>query len=174
MSEHVKYPSQSRYTLQWLVTPYAALLAAVSNNTDATFKKATRKPKPSDLLLHYNYGAAAVKRWGRGTDLLVGNAKPPRPPVPVAAPAGPSKTKHDRAATIHKLDAARDPGGAGGESPAAGAGRGGLGESEGRVEWDEDDVMLFLWGNSPAATKRHLQKVNEDAERMKQWREGVY
>ena len=135
MSEYVKHPSQSRYTLQWLVAPYAALLAAVSNNTDATFKKTTRKPQPSDLLLHYNYCAAALKRWGRGTDLLVEHAKPPRPPVSVAAPAVPSKTKHDRAATIHKLDAAWDPGGAGGESSAAGARRRGLAESaEDRVK----------------------------------------
>jgi len=34
--------------------------------------------------------------------------------------------------------------------------------------------MLFFWGNSPAATERHLKKVNEDAERMKLWMEGVY
>jgi len=54
----------------------------------------------------------------------------PCPPVPVAAPAGPSKTKHDRAATIHKLDKAWDLGGVGGESSAAGARRGGLAESE--------------------------------------------
>jgi len=38
-----------------------------------------------------------------GADLLVKHAKPPCPPVPVAAPAGPSKTKHDRAATIISL-----------------------------------------------------------------------
>ena len=173
MPDNIKYPNQGRYTLQWLVSPYAALTSAVSNNTDATFKETTRKPKPSDLLLHYNYGAAAVKRWGRGTDLLVKHAKPPCPPVPVAAPAGPSKTKHDRAATIDK---AWDLGGVGGESSAAGARRGGLAESEDR-EWDEDDhdVMLFFWGNSPAATsERHLKKVNEDAERMKLWMEGVY
>lgn len=64
-----------------------------------------------------------------GADLLVKHAKPPCPPVPVAAPAGPSKTKHDRAATIHKLDKAWDLGGVGGESSAAGARRGGLAES---------------------------------------------
>ena len=151
MSEHVKYPSQSRYTLQWLAPPSAAVTTAIQNNIDAAFKKATRKPKPSDLLLHYIYGAAAVKCWGCGTDLLRERARPPRPLVPFPVPT------HSMDAVIRNL--------------RAGTGR--LVESEGQAEWDEDDVMLFLWGNSPAAKERHLKKVDENNRRMEQWREGV-
>ena len=50
----------------------------IPNNSDATFKKATKKAKPSDLLLHYTYGAAAIRHWGRGTEILTKLATPPR------------------------------------------------------------------------------------------------
>ena len=58
--------------------PYPALYATVAdspimfitpvipNNSDAAFKKRTKKPKPSDLLPHCNYGPAAVKQWNTG------------------------------------------------------------------------------------------------------------
>lgn len=174
-SEDVCYPSRSRYTLQWLVTPSAYIIATIPNNSDAAFKKYTRKPKPSDLLLHYNYGAAAVKSWGHGTDVLQNLANAPRPPVPVPARTGPSRTIHDKGAVIHKLDAARNPSGAGAASSTAGAGAGmgGLVESEAQAMWDEDDVMLFFWGNSQAAKERHLKKVSENTRRMEQWRAQV-
>jgi hypothetical protein len=137
-------------------------------------KRNTKKPKPSDLLLHYNYGAAAVKLWGRGTEVLQNHANPPRPPVPVPAPTGPSRTIHDRGAVIRKLRAARrDAGGAGAGNSTAGAGTRRLVESEGQAMWDEDEVMLFFWGNSQAAKERHLKKVDENTRRMKRWRESV-
>ena len=125
-------------------TPECSSNYCYSKQHDAAFKKATRKPKPSDLLLHYNYGAAAVKCWGRGTDLLRERARPPRPLVPFLVPT-------------HSMDAAI-------RNLRAGTGR--LVESEGQAEWDEDDVMLFLWGNSPAAKERHLKKVDENNRRM--------
>lgn len=81
------YPHHIRYTLQWLehVSPADAVI--VPDNSDATFKKHTKKAKPSDLLLHYNYGAAAVKRWGCGKEVLTKLANPARPQVPVPASA---------------------------------------------------------------------------------------
>ena len=164
MSDYVKYPRQSRYTLQWLALPSAVVTAAIPNNIDAAFKTNTRKPKPSDLLLHYNDGAAAVKRWGYGTDILRSRANPPRPPVPFPAPT------RSRNAAIPKLCAAHVTGDV---CSTAGAGTGGLVESEGQAEWDEDDVMLFLWGNTPAAEERHLKKVDENARCIEQWRKGV-
>ncbi|KAJ7088914.1 hypothetical protein C8R44DRAFT_990962 [Mycena epipterygia] len=60
---NAKYPDRERYTLQWLDSASLKLLVRVPNNSDATFRKYTRIPKPSPMLLHYNYGAAAVK-WG--------------------------------------------------------------------------------------------------------------
>jgi len=170
MREDMSYPPRKRYTLQWLVNSDATTETIIPNNADAAFKKGTRKQKPSDLLLHYNYAATAVKCWGRGMDVLRNRANPPRLPVSVAAPAGPSKTKHDRGAAIRKLAAARA---AGGGKSTAGAGAGGLVESEGQAEWDENDAILFFWGNTPAAKERHLKEVDENTRRMEQWREGV-
>jgi hypothetical protein len=63
------YPAQERYTLQWLTTPEVITASIIPNNNDATFKRQTRKPKPSDLLLQYNYGAAAVKQGDMGFKL---------------------------------------------------------------------------------------------------------
>ncbi|KIL57679.1 hypothetical protein M378DRAFT_87561 [Amanita muscaria Koide BX008] len=173
ISEDVSFPSRSRYTLQWLVDPGEDVTSMIPNNSDAAFRKNTRKSKPSDLLLHYNYGAAALKCWGRGLEVLQNSANPPRPPVPVPAPTGPSRTKHDRKPVIRKLRAARDPGGAVAGSSTAGAGTGESVESEGQAMWDEDDAILFFWGNSQAAKERHLKKIIENTRRMEQWRGGV-
>ena len=38
---------------------------------------------------------------------------------------------------------------------------------------DEDEVMLFFWGNSEAAKQRHLKKVGENTQRLEQWRDSV-
>ncbi|KAM6490780.1 hypothetical protein JOM56_013743 [Amanita muscaria] len=143
-----------------LVDPGEDVTFMIPNNNDAAFKKNSRKPKPSDLLLHYNYGAAALKCWGRGLEVLQNRANPPRPPVTVPAPTGPSRTAHDRETVIRKFRTAWDPGGGGGGggagSSTAGAGTEGLVESEGQAMWDEDDAILFFWGNSQAAKERHL------------------
>lgn len=163
----VGYPTGSRYTFQWLDSGQSRkhVTAMIPNNSDAAFRKNTEKPKPSDLLLHYNYGAAAVKCWGRGTEVLQNRANPPRPSVP---PAGPSGTTHDIDAAIGKLGEAQNP-----DPSRAGAGPGELVESEGQAMWDEDDVMMFFWGNSKGARERHLEEVNESTGRMEQWRSGV-
>jgi hypothetical protein len=169
MLDNACYPTRSRYTLQWLVTPEEYEEHVVPNNSDAAFKKHSRRPKPSELLLHYNYGAAAVKCWGHGTEVLQNRAKP-RPTVP---PMGPSRTTHNRSTAIRKRDEARATDGDGAGNAAAGPGTGEMVESEGQAIWDEDDVMLFFWGNSQAAKQRHLKKVQESTQRMEQWREGV-
>jgi len=102
LPEGVSYPGRSHYTLQWLVSS-GKVTSMVPNNSDsdAAFKKRTGKRKPLDLLLHYNYGAAAVKCWGRGSEVLQNLANPPCPPVPVPAPTGPLRTTHDKSAAIH-------------------------------------------------------------------------
>jgi hypothetical protein len=75
---------------------------------------------------------------------------------------------------LHKCNEAWAADGAGAGNLTAGAGTlGGLVESEGQVMWDEDEVMLFFWGNSQAAKERHLKKVDENTRHMEQWREGV-
>jgi hypothetical protein len=44
---------------------------------------------------------------------------------------------------------------------------------EEQAEWDEHDVMLFFWGNTPAAVERHRKKQDESTQNMEQWRQGV-
>ena len=160
-----------RYTLQWLVEPDVAKLQYTPHNMDAAFKTGSRKKKPSDLLLHYNYGAAAVKWWGHGEIILQNRPHLPRPVVCTPAPVGPSKPIHDWTTVIRKLDAVwgRDQAGAG--NVAAGDQPGEV--MEDRTTWDEDDVMLFFWGNSPAAMKRHHKKQEERTQYMEQWRSEV-
>jgi hypothetical protein len=177
LPQDVKYPPHERYTLQWLQTPEdledsEVILPLFPNNNDATFKKFNRKPKPSDLILHYNYGAAAVKWWGHGVELLKKLAIPPRPSVPVPTPSGPSKVTHNREAVIKKLTGTGKADGAGAGNAMAGAGTGEMVELEGQA-WDEDDIMLFFWGNSRAAKERHQKKVDETTQQMELWREGV-
>ena len=66
----VTQPTDSRYTLQWIITPRNQFtLDLFPNNNDATFMN-QQSPKPADVLLHYNYGAAAVKEWGENTSVL--------------------------------------------------------------------------------------------------------
>jgi hypothetical protein len=169
----------------------------IPDNSDAAFSTRTNLPKPSDLLLHYNYGAAAVKMWGHGIDVLRDNAAAPRPPPPQPVKMGPSRTTHDRTAAIEKRENARNPKRGGGRNPTAGPSRPtrrahqrdtdgvgggnavagpeieGIVDSEDQAQWDEDDVMLFLWGNSNASKDRHRKKLEESTRHMEQWREGV-
>ena len=143
----------------------------IPNNSDAAFRRNIKLDNPSDILLHYVYGAAAVKCWGKGINVLWDREAIDRPHQPISAEAGPSKTRNDRTVTLGKPHKAqkRDGGVSGG--PAAGAG--GVAESEGQAKWDEDDVMLFLWGNSRAAKERHAKEVAEESEKIEQWRRGV-
>ena len=129
-------------------------------------------PKPADLLLHYNYGAAAVKRWGKNSDVLTNRPDVPRPSVPVPPPMGPKRGKNDREIAIQERGAAMSRG-----RQSAGSKRKRSGEVdrdlEARDKWDEDDVMLFFWGNSQAALERHARKKRESTAYLENWRAAV-
>ena len=129
-------------------------------------------PKPADLLLHYNYGAAAVKQWGKNTSVLTNHPDIPRPSVPVPAPVGPIRVMHDRKTVIQKQAAAVSQGGqvAGSERNTS---EGEAADFEAQDRWDEDDVMLFFWGNSKAALERHAQKKQERTAYLEDWRAAV-
>jgi hypothetical protein len=43
---------------------------------------------PANTLLCYNYGAAAVKQWGKNTAVLDNRAGLPCPPIPEVLPVG--------------------------------------------------------------------------------------
>ena len=128
-------------------------------NSDAAFGKTSRARKQSALLLHYNYGAAALKLWGRKTHILEDNAKKSRPPKPVTALSGPSKKAHNRSHAIKKREKA---------AKAAETSKG-----KRTAAWDEDDMMLFFWGNSRVATERHHKTSKAKKETLEQWRQGV-
>lgn len=135
------------------------------NNLDAAFKN-RQKPKPSDLILHYNYGAAAVKYWGRNLEVLDKDKRPdlPHPKQRQADTMvmGPTTSIGDRAEMIKKLTTAR----------AEGSQGGGIESAEGTTleQPDEDKVMLFFWGNSMAARERHAKKEQACKETINEWR----
>ena len=166
------YPWSSRYTLQWLAADDDVLLSVFRNNTDAAFVS-NHKPKPSDLLLHYNYGAAAVKHWGRNHAVLGNRPGLPRPQAPETVAIGPTQSIGDRTTTIAKLAAARAEGIQ--QQPAGngdGMGSAAATDSEQPV-WDEDDVMLFFWGNSTPSMERHAKQEQERKENINKWRAGT-
>lgn len=98
------HPRRSRYTLQWFAANDEILHATFPNNSDAAFLS-HHKPKPSYLLLHYNYGAAAVKNWGRNHAILGSRSGLPRPHPPEPVAMGPTKSVGDRTTAIAKLTA---------------------------------------------------------------------
>jgi len=168
----VSYPSDRRYTLQWIAAPpTAATLEHFPNNSDATFAN-QELAKPADLLLHYNYGAAVVKHWGKNKDVLTKRLDIPRPPVPSPVPMGPIPEKHNHRGSIAKrvITGVKSKFRTSGRS--AGGAAGDLEDSE-QVKWDEDDIMLFFWGNTKAARERRAQKERERTEYLEDWRAGV-
>ncbi|KAF7371615.1 hypothetical protein MVEN_00017000 [Mycena venus] len=177
LDDDIKYPDEQRYTLQWLHGT-AKEQAVVPNNSDATFRKYTRILKPSPMLLHYNYGAAAVKWWGHGASSYLGiSNRPtmPRPSVPVPAATGPIRTKR----TAAQLDASIL------KRATGNTGVSGSGPRESEVARDEgvmdpDEIVMFFWSQNPAALERRKREAEdrkreeeERASRMKQWRESV-
>ena len=175
--KEVAFSTKFRYTMQWLAEPHATELNMIcAHNADAAFRKNHKKPMPSDLLVHYHYGAAAVERWGRGVDALH-HPNLPRPPNPLPVPMGPTKAIHDRTTTIQKRAEASGAGAAGAGNVAAGeaSGSGQMQDSQekGQARWDADDVMLYFWGNSQAAMERHRKKQEEIDQNMERWRQGV-
>ncbi|KAJ7672903.1 hypothetical protein B0H17DRAFT_947299, partial [Mycena rosella] len=164
----VKYSEKDRYTLQSL-TSTDTIRDDIANNLDAAFKLHSKKPKPSPLLLHYNYGVAAVIWWGKGESRLHASNRPniPRPTVPVPAPMGPRRVMHDRQVTRDKLEHAR----------AEDVGSRGTGSAAGKSEQDTDrvyaeDFVLTLWASTVVARERREAEAKENAYRMERWQAG--
>lgn len=118
--KEVAFSTKFHYTMQWLTEPHATELNMIcAHNADVAFRKNHKKPMPSDLLVHYHYGAAAVERWGLGVDALH-HPNLRRPPNPLPVPMGPTKAIHDRTTTIQKSAEASGAGAAGARNVAAG------------------------------------------------------
>ncbi|KAG7445174.1 uncharacterized protein BT62DRAFT_214700 [Guyanagaster necrorhizus] len=102
---------------------------------------------------------------------------------------GPTKEKHDHGNSIRKHeerrredeDGEREGGtaeGLGARQLASERNEGNTGaesaiESEPSDIWDEDDVMLFFWGNTKVSQERHAQEEEERREYLEKWRSGV-
>ncbi|KAJ7492928.1 hypothetical protein B0H11DRAFT_2006665 [Mycena galericulata] len=177
LADNVKYPDGQRYTAQWLEGADPEHLARLPNNSDAAFRKHTHIHKPSPLLLHYNYGVAAVKWWGQGKEHLGIQNRPaiPRPSVPVRAATGPDRTKRT-AEQLAAVTEAREMKKAGGS---------GSGPKDNEAERDHevmspDEVVMFFWSRNPAALERRKREAedrqreeDERASRMEEWRHSV-
>jgi len=109
-----------------------------------------------------------VKHWGKNKSAFTDRANIPRPVVPVEAPSGPPKVPSDRSKTIAKLDKARAD-----QGNAQGGASGGPVESVEDETYDEDDIMLFFWGNSKAATERHHKKVETRDQHIRNWQKSI-
>ncbi|KAJ6508757.1 hypothetical protein C8R45DRAFT_1208371 [Mycena sanguinolenta] len=159
----VKHCENPCYTLQWMRGDEQER-ESVSNNSDAAFKKHSRKSKPSPLLLHYNYGVAALKWWGRGKEqLLIGRIRPARP---IPAPLGPSGS------TTGELDSARakfsrPTGGSGSNTEAKAI------DIDTPPQSQAEQIVLTLWANTPTARRRRAEQKAERAKRIVDWQRNV-
>ncbi|KAH9959461.1 hypothetical protein BC827DRAFT_1377170 [Russula dissimulans] len=172
-------PVDERFSLQSLGDLHRSkLLHVYPNNTTAAFKRGTNLPKPSPLILHYNYGAAVVKLWGRRTEVL-DRPNVPRPRVVKNhQPDGPSRGRNNRLTAIRKREARNNTGVSSGEVGEV-VGDGATDTTDnptvvtqpmvGYRGWDEDDWMLFFWGNTPAARERHRAAEEESSDRIARW-----
>jgi len=191
VSNIIEYPTHERFTFQFLEDPSKMRGLGIPNNTDAAFKKDTGLSKPSSLLLHYSYGAAAVKQWGRHTYYLASlkhRKSIPRPSVSEGNQfRGAVNPVHNRSVAIGKPE----------HYSAAGSTRGPTGcatgampgsrecgnskvvtagdiivepvDSSGAKGWDEDDWMMFLSRNTKAARERRQTKAEEFSSRINKW-----
>jgi hypothetical protein len=94
------------------------------------------------------------------THILQGCVKKSRPPKPVPVPSGLSKQIHDRSLAIKNCEKALA---AAEEAKITGTSKG-----KRKGAWDEDDVMVFFWGDSRVATERHLKMCKAKREKLEQ------
>ncbi|KIJ31519.1 hypothetical protein M422DRAFT_234529 [Sphaerobolus stellatus SS14] len=164
---NMAYPTTERYTFQWLNAErmaYPPALLYQPDNNDAKFRTPSAGVKPSPLLLHYRYGATAVKQWGKNTMVLNNHPGLRRPPKPETLPLGPSRTRHDHGSVPARRQAEAER-----LAKLQGAGSSGLQESAMEEPFDEHDVMLFFWGNTPAARERRAQSEKDRKEYIERW-----
>lgn len=198
------YPEGERFTLQLIeiLDDFERSIAVeiCGVGQDAAFSSGTHIAKPSGVLLHYNYGAAAVKWWGHHTDVLrsPGPPHPPPPPppprrsqrrLPPPAPgpstAGPSyharprpNSTNDRSVSIKKREGLSSKSRArkkkGVQRPSAvDVADEPINEPKVWESWDEDDWMFYFMLNTKAARERHQAAKEESASNIKAWAQEV-
>nr|GAT56065.1 predicted protein [Mycena chlorophos] len=139
-------PDGARYTAQWLEPPSFGDLA---QNTDAAFAtEASFETMPSQLLLTYRYGVAAVVTWAIGdAESLLATPSceerarlglPPRPSTETLSARGPKRKR--------KRDERRE---------------------------EAHDLVLALWLGRSDAQRQIIQQRKEFSDRVQEWREQV-
>ena len=178
------YLEGERFTLQHIEVLEASRRPTVEQwcqvGRDAAFSSNTNTAKPSGVLLHFNYGAAAVKWWGHNTDTLRSQNPPhaapaPRrcqqpqpPPSPAAGPSTdvpaylrrPLTTiNHERnlVSQEHKQHSANER----------------VNESKAWESWDEDDWMMFCRFNTKAVHGRLQAAGEESSSNIRAWAQEV-
>lgn len=136
----------------------------IANNTDATFRKRSRKAKPSALLLHYKYGATALFLWGQNVEALTERENIPRPAPIKSDNLGHARTRSEHEKLQKKLTDSREA-----ERESKGKKSDQRSEREALVH----DTMIFLWGNTPAATERRAKAERQRKEMITSWRSSV-
>ncbi|KIJ57378.1 hypothetical protein M422DRAFT_238971 [Sphaerobolus stellatus SS14] len=139
---NAEYPVHSRYTFQWLGTPDPF---GDPDNNDAVFLEPPL----------VNGGAAALRRWGKNGKILKQSVSLRRPEVPTKGPSKAPSTPFDRQVAIDKRTKANR------EAALRAAGASGPQEESTDKDWNEDDIMLFFWGNTSVARERHAQREKE-------------
>jgi hypothetical protein len=185
------YPEGERFTLQLIEILEASIRPAVEQwclvGRDAVFASDNQAAKPSGLLLHYNYGAAAVKWWGHHTDILRSRDPPhpsppppsPRPrrrrrpnppPTPTPGPSTdippylrpPATNVYDRRISRRK----RHPGEIIDEVSD-------VNKTKVWESWDENDWMMFCRLNTKAARERRQVAEEESSSNVRAWAQEV-
>ncbi|KAJ6590289.1 hypothetical protein B0H10DRAFT_2233665 [Mycena sp. CBHHK59/15] len=126
------------------------------------------------MLLHYNYGAAAVKWWGHSANSHLGISNRPTMPrasVPVPAATGPIRTKR----TPAQLDASIQKRATGNMGESGSGHRDREAAQEGEV-MDPDEIVMFFWSRTPphSSVESTKQKI-ENARRksvLPAWNSG--
>ena len=166
------YPEDERFTLQLIeiLDTFDRLLNEkhCQVGLDAAFSVNTQMAKPSALLLHYNYGAAAVKWWGHHTDILQSSSQYPPHPQPSASAPRPSTSiplylrppptsTHDESTAIHEQHSTDES----------------MDNPKAWESWDEDDWVLFCRLNTKMA-HGHLQATEEESlSNIRRWAQDV-
>ncbi|TFK53010.1 hypothetical protein OE88DRAFT_1724742 [Heliocybe sulcata] len=109
---NLHYPKDEakRYIFQWLNFDGLDINDAtqrVLNCLLAVFSGDPQEPQPSPLLLHYMYGCAVLRLWGRNVDVLADHPRFAHAPPPTRRMLGPPQTRADYGRVNEKREAAR-------------------------------------------------------------------
>lgn len=176
LHEGCSHPLDCRYTYQQIDQPTGHLdnfdnLVLLDNN-DATFLEPSILPKPSALLLNYNYGVTAVRRWGQNTAIISERAAAFRPKAPTPA-MGPAKTSREENRKNFAKKRKRLETGCLSENEGEEKGTKVSDSRDEAQEWDEHDIMLFFWRNTKIVRERLRDEAHNLSTRIEDWRRSV-